>query len=65
MLNFGKSWNPEDNLISMGKSFIINTSSRERKKKKQGKMGKKLFLKTYNVELIQMKNDSPLLGKLG
>ena len=37
MLNFGKSWNPEDNLISMGKSFIINTSSRERKKKKQGK----------------------------
>lgn len=39
MRNFGKSCNPEDNLISMGKSFIINTSSRERKKK-QEKMGK-------------------------
>lgn len=49
----------------MGKSFIINTFSRGKKKKKQEKMGKKLFLKTYNVELIQIKNDSPLLGKLG
>lgn len=47
MLNFGKSWNPEDNLISMGKSFIINTSSRERKKKNN----KKKWVKNFSLKL--------------